>query len=681
MFNDETILKLDLFSKLKKMGQLNKRMADLILFDPHNAKAIINSAFAMHEMFSLPFPEPDALVYGDIKFATTSNSAVGINIEDLLQGLIIGAPGTGKSILTYHIALQAMTKGVICWMFVKGNDAEKLIRFNKDILVDDLNGQVPKNFSPPPPNYSRDNWNSIHLDIFIQANTLYDGTKNFLMPLIFDLNEIYLNQKIEPSFFELHDFIKSKKFPNYSRDARYSESALNRLSGLLKGALRKDFDCSSSHLQDLVFQNTIFNYNGLSAESSVYLINSLIAWLAAYKEVNHCSATHLIILDDAMFVFDANRLDRRPDMGIGYINHILFETRKYKIKFLVDIQIPSLISKGILGTSNFKVLMNIPNANEIKFILDILGVQDKEQREYAMRLDSSSREIIVKLPRYPDPFLANIPESPLSSELDKIRISREEKFEINKEIIKNYSKALPRMPYQELIQANFLNNNGNDFNSKRDKKETAQSNDTVDSKAYDFLMAVNLNQYKATLTQVYAFSNLTLGTGSRIAKACERKKLVKIIKTRFGKGSPSYPILLPDAYSLLGIKEKKFHGKGAGLEHILYQHLIKNHFASLKPQIELNRGGKFVDVGIIYNERLIAIEVAMTAVHERENIEKDINLAKADFVIIACKEKKVKDKVETMVLGIDVYYRAKTKVILMGELLKAKPDNLVGCIP
>ncbi len=678
--NEEAILKLDMLAKLKKMGRLNPVTANMLLFNPKETAELVGQAYAVHEMFSLPFSEPEAFLDGNLKFANTQNQIVGINIDDLLQGLIIGSPGSGKSILTYHLALQAMEQGAICWMFVKGNDAEKLIKFYPDILVDDFIGQIRKNLFPPPPNYRRDFWNSIHLDIFIQAITLYDGTKNFLTSQYFDLFEIYKKLNAEPSFYEIHDFLKSKKFANFSRDARYNESALNRIGGMLKGSLRKDLDCSSSHLQDLIFQNTIFNYKGLSAEASVYVINSLIAWLAAYKEANGTNKTHLIILDDAMFVFDANRLDRRPDMGIGYINHILFETRKYKIKFLVDVQIPSLVSKGILGTSNFKVLMNIPNANEVKFILDILGVQEKEQREYAMRLDSASREILVKLPNCPDPFLANIPESPFANELNKIRISKEEKTNHNKKIIINFSKALPRIPYHEAVKENFKSDSQKHSKNQTKKKEARQSDDTLDSKARDFLMAVNLNQYKATLTQIYALSNLPLGTGYRIAKACERNNMIKIIKTRFGKGSPSYPVLLPDAYSLLGIKEKKFYGKGAGIEHVLYQHLIKNHFSSLNPTIELNRGGKFIDVGIILGENLIAIEVAMTVVNEKANIEKDINVAKADFVIVACKDEKVKGHVEKIAMEAQEDLRARAKVCLIGELLKISSEELVESI-
>ncbi len=675
--DNEKMLKIDLLQKLKKMGKLNRQTANMILLDLKQATAVINEAFTVHQMFSSPFPDPDVSVDGNIRFANTKKAPVGINLKDLLQGLIIGAPGTGKSILTDHIALLSMLQGAVCWMFVKGNDAKKLIRFRKDILLDDFNGQVKKNFLNTPPHYPASEWLSILFDVFIQANTLYDGTKNFLTSQFNDLTEKYKEQRNKISFYEVYDFLKARKFPAYSRDARYNESALNRIGGMLNGSLGRDFDCSSSCLENLVFQNVIFNYKGLSAESSVFMINSLISWLAAYKEANNTNKVHLIITDDAMQIFDGNRLDRRTDMGIGYINHILFETRKYKIKFLVDVQVPSLISKGILGTSNMKCLLNVPNANEIKFMLDIMGVSDKEQREYAYKLDKNKREMLVKVPGYPEPFLANIPESPLALEMDKIMITSDEKYSHNKKILQNFAPALPRVSYEQINKMNFEAAKPNTTTQPKEER-IKPTGSVLDSKTYDFLTAVNLNQNKATLTDVCKQANLTAGTGSRVAKQCESKGFIKIIKVNFGKGSPRYCFLTKEGCEALGIEfYSKVYSKGGGFEHTLYQALISNRFKNYKAKTEYNRNGKFMDVGINVGEKLIALEVAMTSVNERVNIEKDIGIAKANYVVVACKDNKVQGQVKNMFKDLPEAFKKKTKICLIGELFKADPVEFV----
>jgi predicted AAA+ superfamily ATPase len=189
-----------------------------------------------------------------------------------------------------------------------------------------------------------------------------------------------------------------------------------------------------------------------------------------------------------------------------------------------------------------------------------------------------------------------------------------------------------------------------------------------------FLWSVNLYQYQKTLTEICKLASFTAGTGSRLAKRCEKRNLIKVVQIKIGKGSPKYPVLLQPAYETLGIKEKHFWGKGAGHEHVLYQHLIAKHFSEILPEarvtIELHRGEKHIDVGIETNERLIAVEVAMTSSHEIINIQKDMQNAKADLVIVACKDERVTDVVHTKLSQLSSELRNKVRVCLVGEVLK-----------
>ena len=85
-----------------------------------------------------------------------------------------------------------------------------------------------------------------------------------------------------------------------------------------------------------------------------------------------------------------------------------------------------------------------------------------------------------------------------------------------------------------------------------------------------------------------------------------------------------------------------------------------------------------MDVGIITSEdKLLAIEVAMTASNEKNNIEKDILKAKANFVIVACKDRKVQGQVEKIVSEMSEEFYNKTKIYLIGDLLKSDPEKVV----
>jgi hypothetical protein len=211
-------------------------------------------------------------------------------------------------------------------------------------------------------------------------------------------------------------------------------------------------------------------------------------------------------------------------------------------------------------------------------------------------------------------------------------------------------------------------------------KETVHKSDSFGDSIKGFLMAVYHNEYRMTLTPICIAAGLPAGTGSRIAEVCVKRNLIIIIQLKFGRGRPKYPVLLPDGYALLGVQPRIPLGRGAGYEHTLYQHLIEKHFKEFKPTIELNRNDKFIDVAIESYEGLICIEVAMTAVHEAVNIEKDIIQARAQAVIVACLDEKVLTDVRKIIPQIAEEYRIKTQVMLIQELLKMNPEKLLDTI-
>ena len=212
-------------------------------------------------------------------------------------------------------------------------------------------------------------------------------------------------------------------------------------------------------------------------------------------------------------------------------------------------------------------------------------------------------------------------------------------------------------------------------NQEPPKSEKADVKETKD-KIKELLMAIYHLQYKKTSTEIYKLSGLPAGTGSRLLAECEKNNLIKLIQLR-GRGNPKYPILTAKAYEVLGMQEKKFYGKGAGDEHVLWQHLIAEKFSKFKPIIEKVKEGKSIDVAIQTNELLICIEVAMTASNEKSNIEKNFEFAKADFVVIACKDNKVEDSVQAIVQDMPEHIKSKTEVYLLSELMSLKPDEFV----
>jgi very-short-patch-repair endonuclease len=193
-----------------------------------------------------------------------------------------------------------------------------------------------------------------------------------------------------------------------------------------------------------------------------------------------------------------------------------------------------------------------------------------------------------------------------------------------------------------------------------------------------FLLSTWTYQYKLTLTEIYSVVGFSASKGTRITKKLEREFMIKIFNIVKGKGVSKYPVLLADCYKILDIEERKFEGKGCGYEHLIWQHILTGHFKEYKAVIELNRGNKCIDVAFEYQGRLIAIEVAITSAHEKENIEKDINLARAGIVIIGCRDEKVLNEVNAIISELSGDLKIKARGFILSRILSMNIEDLVN---
>jgi chromosome segregation and condensation protein ScpB len=187
------------------------------------------------------------------------------------------------------------------------------------------------------------------------------------------------------------------------------------------------------------------------------------------------------------------------------------------------------------------------------------------------------------------------------------------------------------------------------------------------------------NNKKFPKIEIYEISKLKQSTASKTLKGLVEKGLVKEIKIKIKQGrgaSPEFLILLDDAYKATG-KEKKSIGKGASSEHELYQVFTADHFLNYNPKIEKIVGEKSIDVSLEAYERFICFEIQVSPFNIKENIEKDIFMAKADFVIIVSNDKTIQSKANALIKDLPEEIQKRTQNYLLSEILTQDPDELI----
>jgi hypothetical protein len=337
---------IELMGFLKKKGMLDKKNEAICLdlaTEPGNKNLwnvyleVLAPEIIKRQLSGSPFNIPDESVDGKIRLALTEQGKlIGINPEEC-HVLIAGQTGSGKSTLLRIIFSQALSLGeyqankeamerIVCWLFVKAQDMRSLLRVSKDTLVVTFN-EIKLNPLEPPPGIKATEWASIFADLWIQAFRLYEGSKGFLIEC---LNNLYVKYSVlgyYPSLHDLYYYVRALNFPAISRTARYQESVLNRLGGLIKGSLTDIFDCSKGHINNLVNTHAIFEILYLTAEQQVFMVNYLLSYLFYYKLIHETGLRHFVGIDDANLIFDIS-FEKRPDLGLPIIHHLLTTVKK-----------------------------------------------------------------------------------------------------------------------------------------------------------------------------------------------------------------------------------------------------------------------------------------------------------------------------------------------------------------
>lgn len=222
--------------------------------------------------FTSPFPKQAEAMDGELRFAFTENGfPVGLNMNEP-HSIVAGASNSGKSVCIQIISGEALKKGHKLWMFVKADDATRIIRIHNDIFYEDFQGKClqlnPLFFLPM----------TTFVTLIKDSFSLKDGSEGYLLDSMTEL------QRKNPcmNMYDLYFFIKAQKI-GYGRILGFKESIQNRLGGILSSPLGKIYDCVRGHEADIVKSNAIFNISALTLPEQKFFVNSMIALLYLYN--------------------------------------------------------------------------------------------------------------------------------------------------------------------------------------------------------------------------------------------------------------------------------------------------------------------------------------------------------------------------------------------------------------
>lgn len=606
-----------------------------------------------------PNPEHDE-VEGPIQLGLCNETSAlfGLFPEELMQGMLIaGRPGIGKTTLCYRIIEECNKQGINCLMLDLKQDYRHLIRNLQNTLVFrccDEEVSYLFRWNPLEPAVKADYWIPVFSDVTAESYSFYEGTSSYLQN---HLNELYEKSKPNyPTLFDLQEKIKKEKHTLITRDARYRESALNRLTALTS-RLDKTLNCRKGYnIEELLEKhNIVIELDNLGRAARIYLATLILAHIFQSRILGkRDSKPIVVIIDEANEIFNREIERQRGDLTISQLAR---EAREFKLGIVASCQLPEAICNSIKNCYT-QILMQLTEGKNLENMAQSLGLT-QEQKEVVWQLLTG--QAIVRMARFPSPFAVVFQNYPLNKNVSEEELERH---------MQNFIPELRFIP-AEITKEAKEESMWWEEKTQTAKKETEVKEEKVisqDEKA--FLMDIYLKPF-LSITQHYQNLNLSAGKGNSIMKKLIRKQLCSIEEINLGGrgGLTKFLVLTKKGYEAIGMQEKKHAGKGAGFEHEFWQNKIAEHLKKqgYKAEIEKNLNNKFIDLAIETEKGIIAIEIAITSEHEKENISKDIE-AGCYFVIIACKNDKIKEEVEKIMEQHE--YKNKIRVCLASDLLK-----------
>ena len=412
---------------------------------------------------------------------------------------------------------------------------------------------------------------------------------------------------------QLLDHISAKKFKPGSRDSLARESLMNRMRDPLQ-YLSSVYDTLRSHdLRALTRRSVVWDLHDLSPDHIGMFVGDLVLQLQEMMPVYpELVAKLLLIFDEFSHVCNITRL-QRADLKEPFMLEASRFFRRRGVCLIIGIQdlfsVPQVILSNIAGAWLAFRPAEGQSANILATTLNL----DRDQKEYMAEMPD--RQVVCRMKEYPKPFLGSVGEIHLPIASDEQIAERKEQTQ---KVLDSLLEPEPASDQLVLFSEEPTPERAETLYGYYDLSKPCLDYLEFLARPTNTLLPMNqldeaghLSQYKAhQLRQQLAET----GPG-----------LIRLHRISSGKrGGPLTVVEITEAgYHLLNklnVTCQRPAGHG-GIAHSFWQHVIYRWaLARGHPTgIEKWQSNKSVDVGIEWDEKKVAVEVAL------EDMEKEMN--------------------------------------------------------
>jgi hypothetical protein len=543
--------------------------------------------------------------------------------------LAVGQSGSGKTTLFYNLYESV---GVPVWFFDLKQDYRHLDS-RDDLLV--LPWTELK-FNPlrPPNGVGPRRWAQVFSEMFGHSTALLSGSKNYLLKSVIKLYQAYnLFEEVSepfPSLFELQALIEADSMSYMRKSSNYRDTVLNRLEAmnLTAGTV---FDCSRGYdLEELLKQDVVFEFDGLSRDVQNFLMEILFAYVFEFRLAQNqrdSGLRHLFFLDEGKRVFSVYK-ERQNASGLPEIDELTAKMREFGEGLVVGDQEPGKLTDSIKANTYTKVLLPLGDRKQFDEVADSLNLSER-QREFAHGLGTG--EAVVQVGNG-SPVPVSLDDYSLEKQVSDEELERRQAE--NWTSLSYESRSLT--PDFKSIVAPGRSDEVESPEIIEDPKQEVELSGDADR----FLKDIVNNPFRGLTDRYSDFPSSYKGNKAKNELVDNGIVIERKVHTEKGKRKLLQLTEKGSSYAedQLGLDTK--HSCRGGVIHRYWQHQIKNLFeeAGWSAFLEKFDADVYVNMG---NTELV-VEIAMgNNPREIKHLEK--HLDRFDTVWIACRNQEIRE--------------------------------------
>lgn len=327
---------------------------------------------------------------------------------------LVGAPGSGKSNMAYHL-LSQLIKTNINFMVIepaKGEYSQVLGgKHSVECLSTEIN--VPNFFSINPFAFPEGCNAVTHADALVSLLTtcwtMYAAMSEILKDAIFQIYEdAGWNMSDDglpweednycfPTFKDLLKVLPERiEKSDYSNEVKgnYKGALEKRLKPMTEGANKKIFghDCRSD--DELFNQKVLVDISSIrSSETAALLMGLLVIRLDEFRSVEkktkgmNRSLHHVTLLEEAHNLLSASPAPSSNFVGAKFIelfNKAIAEMRSYGEGFIIVDQAPSKLDGSVISDTATKIVFNLPNRTDSIPMGNAMSLNADQERDLSV---------------------------------------------------------------------------------------------------------------------------------------------------------------------------------------------------------------------------------------------------------------------------------------------------------